>query len=236
MLKLTSGKSEKDRITFYTNEFMATAIRDENNEIKTKFHRKDEDILKGILILLGIFGSLSIIKACIIIPLVKKGILRSFWYLVPTFIYLFLMIFSIVYINFEGGEKMRKNHGAEHKVYSAYNRLKRIPSVEEAKKYSRFHASCGVSIYSAFITTQIIGFVVYIYANFKIPELILFAIPVFFSSKFPFNLLGLFMQFFTTNQPEDENIELAITALETLEKDTYHFKNAIKSFMHAINL
>ena len=234
MINLTSGKSEKDRITFYSKNFMATAIRDENNEIKTKFNKKDDNILNGVLFLLGIFGGLSVIKSFIIIPLIKKEILGSIWYLFPVFVYLFFMIVSIIYINSTGGKKMLKNHGAEHKVYFAYKRLKRVPSIEKAKKYSRFNSSCGVSIYSAFITTQLIGFWAYFYAGFKIPELILFLIPLFFSNFVPFSLLGLFAQLFTTHQPDDENIELAIAALESLEKNSYYFDKLLNSLIGKI--
>ena len=37
MLKLSSGKSEKDRISFYTSDNGATAIRNQNGEITIEY-------------------------------------------------------------------------------------------------------------------------------------------------------------------------------------------------------
>ena len=123
-----------------------------------------------------------------------------------------------------------KNHGAEHKVIRAYMKLKRIPTLEEAKKFSRISKSCGVTIYSAFFTTQIIGFIVFVTKGYAIPEILLFIIPILFQSVFPFNLLGKIAQFFTTREPEDENIELAIAAITALENNEDFYKKLLLLF------
>lgn len=109
-------------------------------------------------------------------------------------------------------------------VLSAYNKLKRIPTIEEAQKFSRINRSCGITIYSAFITAQLIGFIVYIKTGFLISEIILFLVPLFFSAFFPFNLIGKFAQFFTTSKPERHNLELAIAALSALESHEKHLE------------
>ncbi len=113
---------------------------------------------------------------------------------------------------------MLRNHGAEHKVFSAYKKLGRIPTVEEANHFSRINKACGVTIYSAFITAQLIGFIVYIHTSYIIPEILLFLIPLFFQTIFPFNFIGKLAQFFTTSKPQKRNIELAIAALSALER------------------
>ena len=162
MIKLSSGKSEKDRISFYTCDNGATAIRNKNGEFTIEYGKKNVPIMKSIAILLGIFGTLSLVKAFVLIPLIENKIIGTVWYLIPTFFYSFLAIISIIVVRKTGGKELLRNHGAEHKVFLAYKKLKRIPTVKEANHFSRINNACGITIYSAFITTQLIGFIVYI--------------------------------------------------------------------------
>lgn len=217
MLKLSSGKSEKDRISFYTSENGATAIRGEDGTIDIKLGKENVDLAKALTVIFVIFGTLSLIKAYIIMPLIKNATIAVGWYFIPTAVYVFLTIVSIIVVRKTGGKELLKNHGAEHMVFTAYKKLKRVPTIEEAKRFSRINKACGVTIYSAFITAQIIGFVVYIKTGFVISELILFMVPLLFQTVFPLNLLGKLAQFFTTTKPEDKNIELAIAAVSALE-------------------
>lgn len=219
MLKLNGGRSQKDRITFCTKESAATAIRCEDGTIDVEFAKADEDMMKAITALFAIFGTLSLIKAYILIPLIKSGIAITGVYFIPTFVYLLLTIISVIVIRKkEGKEELLKNHGAEHKVFTAYNKLRRVPTIEEAKRFSRINKACGATIYSAFITAQIIGFIIYINTGVVISEIILFIVPLLFQTVFPFNLIGKLVQFFTTSKPEDKNIELAIAAISALEE------------------
>ena len=217
MLKIISGRSEKDRITFSTKDSCATAIRKENGEINYDFKKEDTPVTQALTAILVIFVLSSLFKAFVLIPLITNGSISVGWYLTSLVFYSILAVLSVVAVRNRGGEDFLKNHGAEHKVLSAYNKLKRIPTIEEAQKFSRIHRSCGVTIYSAFITSQLIGFIVYINTGFKISEIVLFLVPLFFSSFFPFNLIGKLAQFFTTKKPKRNNIELAIAALSALE-------------------
>ena len=74
MLKVNGGRSQKDRITFCTNESTATAIRCKDGTVDIKFAKQDVDMMKAIIAILAIFGTLSLIKAYIIIPLIINGI------------------------------------------------------------------------------------------------------------------------------------------------------------------
>ena len=229
MLNLSSGRSEKDRISFYTSNNGITAIRNANGNISIEFGKQNSP-LKATLELLGIFGTLSAIKAYLLIPLIENKTIGLIWYLIPTFFYLFLLVFSIVSVRKKSGINFLKNHGAEHMVFTAYKKLKRIPTIEEAKNFSRINSRCGINIYSAFITSQLIGFLVYVYTDYKISEILLFLAPLFLSPIFPFNFIGELAQFFTTAKPEDSNIELAIAALSALEKR----ENLVDSFIDSI--
>lgn len=216
MLKITNANSKKDRITFSTKNSCTTAIRKENGEIDFEFKKEDTSISQSFLSALIIWCLPLILKSFVLIPLIEKNVISIIWYLIPIFLYSIITILIIILIRNEGKEIL-KNHGAEHMVFSAYKKLKHIPTVEEAQKFSRISRFCGITIFSAFITSQLIGFIVFINTGFVISEIVLFAIPLFFSSFFPFNLIGKFMQFFTTSVPENINIELAIAALSALE-------------------
>lgn len=218
MLKLATGLSKKDRISFYTYKNGATAIRNENGEITVEYGKKENPITKNLAILLGFFCLLSLIKAFVIIPLIQNKTIGAIWYLILMFFYSYLLVAAVVGLRKNGGKDLLKNHGAEHKVYAAYKKLKRIPTVEEANRFSRINKNCGISTISAFITAQLIGFIVYIYTGYIIPEVLLFLIPFVCPTMFPFHLIGKVGQLFTTNQPEKCNIELAIAALSELER------------------
>lgn len=230
MIKLSSGRSEKDRISFYTYDNGATAIRNDDGEITIELGKKHISLTKATFIIFGFLFALSIIKVYILIPLIKNATIGLLWYLVPTSFYLFLSIFAIITVRKTGGIELLKNHGAEHMVYSAYKKLKRIPTIEETKEFSRICPVCGINVFSSIITSQLIGFIVFATTDYKISEILLFLIPLFFSSIFPFNLIGKLGQFFTTAKPEDHNIELAIAALSVLEsneKSTSVLNNSI---------
>lgn len=224
MLKIIGGRSEKDRITFSTMDSCATAIWKKNGGIDFEFKKEDTSTCQALVAIFIIFVFSSLFKSSVLVPLIEKGIISVWWYLTSLVFYSILAVLSIVSLRNSEGEEFLKNHGAEHKVFSAYNKLKRIPTVEEAQKFSRIHKSCGVTIYSAFITSQLIGFIVYINTGFKISEIVLFLVPLFFSSFFPFNLIGKLAQFFTTSKPESHNIDLAIAAISALESHESHRK------------
>lgn len=218
MLKLISGYSEKDRIIFSTRKSTMTAIRREDGTIGIEFGQKRTPLTNVEIIFGIIFYTIPLAKAFIVNPLIKSGMIGSIYYLISIFLYIMLVIFNIIYLRIKGGKEVLKNHAAEHMVFSAYNKLKRVPTIEETRNFSRISKSCGITIYSALIATQIIGFFVYINTGYMISELVLFISSMLVKTMFPFNLLGELAQLFTTSKPEDKNIELAIEAVSMLEK------------------
>lgn len=218
MLKLISGYSEKDRIIFSTRKSTMTAIRREDGTIGIEFGQKRTPSTNVEIIFGIIFYTIPLAKAFIVNPLIKSGMIGRIYYLISIFLYLILVIFNIIYLRIKGGKEVLKNHAAEHMVFSAYNKLKKVPTIEETRNFSRISKSCGITIYSALIATQIIGFFVYINTGYMISELVLFISSMLVKTLFPFNLLGELAQLFTTSKPEDKNIELAIEAVSMLEK------------------
>lgn len=218
MLHLLSGQSEENAISFYTKKNGIKAIRNENGEIEFEFEKPKLFLKQVLTSIFLLFGIILIIKVLIILPLITQNIIGFGWYLVPALQYLLFLILFIITLRKAFGISILKNHGAEHMVFSAYNRLGRIPTIEEAKPFSRINKNCGVTIFSGFITFQLIGFLVYYFTQIVIPELVLFVLPFLISSLFPFNLIGKVAQLFTTSVPEDEHLELAIAALSRLEE------------------
>lgn len=217
MVKVNSGQSKVDRITFFNSKIGATAIQLPNGEIKIEYEKKNITITQ-ILVVLGLFSTISIFKSFLIVPYINNTSAMVYIYLIPTAIYVLLTVSAINDMRKKGNENQLKNHGAEHMVYRAYKKLKRIPTISEAKKFSRINSECGINIFSAFITAQIIGFFVYQHTGFVIPEALLVIVPALMSSVFPFNVLGNMAQFLTTSKPGDANIYLAITAMTALER------------------
>lgn len=236
MLKLSGGKSEHDRISFYTIHNCVTAIRNSNGEITFEFEEEVMD-KNAKLVFYIFFGIIALIKPVIIIPLIKAQIISVVWYLVTAGGYLSIAILSLISFRKMNSKELLRNHGAEHKVSIAYEKLKRIPTVEEAMTFTRICKDCGATIYSAFIVSQLIGFLVYVKTGFILPEISLFCMSIQFRTNFPFNLLGKFAQLFTTENPTKSNIELAIAAISELEKKeilgddilTENFSNTFKN-------
>ena len=225
MLEISSGRSQKDRITFRsTNKTIyfvnksATAISNEDGTISIDYEEYESSPIKVLVFTLLLFGTFLLLKTFVLMPVIENNGDLIFLYFIPTIAYLILSIYEIISLRYKGGKEFLKNHAAEHMVIAAYKKFKRIPTLEEAKKFSRINRSCGASIYSAFITGQLIGFSVYFLTGFIIPEIVLFIVPLLFSSSTSFNLLGKLAQFFTTSKADDANIKLAISAITALEE------------------
>lgn len=214
MMQLIGGHSEKNRISFYTIERKVSAIRKENGSIE--FSENDKDNVKGLSGLVWIF--ICMLKVYAIIPLIQKGIIGMAWYLFPAFFIFIWAIEQIVGLKSKIGEEGLQNHGAEHKVFKAYYKLKRIPTIEEAKQYSRISRYCRITQSSSIIVVQLIGFAFYACIGYRISEIVLYVGAMFLHSLFPFNLMGKLAQFVTTKEPKDENLELAIAALSELKR------------------
>lgn len=218
MMTLIGGLSGKDRISYATSNRAITAIRKKNKRIELVESSKLNISNRFSVVLSIIYIILCITKVYGFIPWIENGVIEKWCYFIPT-VYLFIsMIISVLQFRYTEGKEALKNHGAEHKVFMAYKRLKRIPKIEEAKKFSRISRYCGIAKTSAFIVSQIIGFILYTYMGYRISEILLYLVPALLCNVFPFYLLGNFAQLFTTANPEEKNLELAITALTELKQ------------------
>ena len=120
-------------------------------------------------------------------------------------------------------------HGAEHKTIHCYEH--NLPlTVENVRKFPKAHPRCGTSF---LFVVMIISILVFSFVKWSNPlirvVLRLALLPVIVSLSYEFNMLvgrhdnvltrilrapGLFMQKFTTFEPDDSMIEVAAAALE----------------------
>lgn len=219
MMTIISGLSEKDRISFATFNRAITAIRKRDRTIEfVESSKLDMTVDKCDTVGSIVYIILCVIKVYCFIPMIEKEMMEKWCYFIPGFFALLYMIISIFRLRVNIGKEGLKNHGAEHKVFKAYRRLKRIPTLEEAKQFSRISRHCVIARTSGFITVQLIGFILYTCMGYQVSEILLYIVPLFVCNIFPFYLLGNLAQFFTTAKPEEENIELAIAALTELNE------------------
>lgn len=244
MLKFISGSSEKTWIAFSALEHTSRAFRKKDGEIVTETVKGSSPLVTWrdrnptvFEIFVSVFLWISLIilpllKGYKINPMIKSHEISSIYYLISAIALSIGTVLNIINIKIvDSSKSMIKNHGAEHKVLTAYRKLKRIPTIDEAQRFSRIYAQCGVTVFSSLITGQLLGFFIYQVVGIMLPEKLIFFIPLLLCFTFPFNLLSKLAQFFTTKEPDDENVELAIAALTELvkaEDPAYNFTKTVK--------
>ena len=132
-------------------------------------------------------------------------------------------------------------HGAEHKTIFCYEKGKEL-TVENVRQQSRFHPRCGTSFIFVVMIISILVFSLFSWSNPVVRLLMRLAmLPVVVGISYEFNRFagrydnwftnmlrapGLFLQRFTTFEPDDSMIEVAITAIqgvipEDMEQDNW---------------
>ncbi len=230
MVRVTSARSDNDKIMFSDSEFESTATRMTNGEIETVCEKKKEVTFPVAITVLVVTIILWVIDIKLTIPFLSNSVSRVYiFYSIITVIFAMLMFVAIKELCKAKNANLLKNHGAEHMVFTAYRKLKRIPTVSEAKKFSRINSHCGINLFSSIIVAQLLAIFVYLCTGYIISEMLMLTIAPIFASFFPFNFIGNIAQFWTTSEPSDSNINLAISALKGLED-----KVLLKEKIHAI--
>ena len=138
---------------------------------------------------------------------------------------LYLVIISVI----PSVKRMFRYHGAEHKTIFCYENEEEL-TVENVRKYKRFHPRCGTSF---MVLMLVVGIVVGFFIPFQEPVLRGFCkilcMPVCVSIGYELIRLGgrhdnvitriiaapgLWMQRVTTKEPDDGMIEVAIAAIQ----------------------
>lgn len=142
--------------------------------------------------------------------------------------YLYVYIYqSFTMKVLNGTEKeVARYHSAEHMILNAYNKLERVPSLEEIKTFSRFSEYCG----SRTIISIIIGYIsISLAIAFSdkihiIAGLLICIISIILSKKMLEKDFVKVEQILLTEPPTDLELEVAIKGLDTLLKEEEKIK------------
>ncbi|MGL6104692.1 DUF1385 domain-containing protein [Romboutsia sp.] len=203
--------------------------------IKKVFKDKANDVMIGITMVLAIIISVGLFA---ILPTMVGG---TFSKIVENKIILNL-IEGIIRIGILFGymllisrskdiQRVFQYHGAEHKSIHCYENEQEL-TVENARKFTRLHPRCGTNFLFIVMFTSIILFSFFGWPNpvVRIAMRILF-IPIVagisyeiirFLGKYNNKLTkivaypGMMLQYLTTKEPDDEQLEVAIAALKAV--------------------
>ena len=248
-----AGSTNKDSITFTLKGYEPLAVRatlkEDGTIVKERINRIEESIklrketnrlCKGLkLNKVKTILCFAIILISLLITVVLKNhmIIMALVFLVLDKL-LEQSNFLEFLVNMYAFEKTLKNsrglHAAEHMSMLAYNDLKRVPTVDEVRRYSRFTEACSaVAPYKASImlaTMYILYGFVPIYLDFPIKvtlNVLFFVLVLILERKKFFKYFG----FFSLKKPTDKEIEVAIAALEEYEKANKEFKENPENFI-----
>lgn len=139
------------------------------------------------------------------------------------------VIYLLLLAKIDSLKTLFEYHGAEHKVANAYEKLeKKNITVENVKKYSRFHARCGGN-FVVYLFILITAITMIIPSNNLIFKTIIQVVLLPFLAGFSYELImyteylpnflkflaypAMSIQFITTREPSDDKIQLAIYTL-----------------------
>lgn len=217
-------------LNYSTNVAFPTDEKEKNNENWLIFGA----LILGFMLFVALFIVLPLLVikpvenfiASLIVLRLLEGMIRLIIFLIYLF---FISKIKEIYRVFQ-------YHGAEHKTVFCYESGEEL-TVENCKKFPRFHPRCGTSF---LLVVMIVSILVFSFLGKQgfVEKIIsrVFLIPIIFSisyeiirlgSKYRNSLLwriilmpGLWMQYFTTKEPDDLQLETAIRALkEVLGED-----------------
>lgn len=150
---------------------------------------------------------------------IMEGILRVAIFMV----YLILISFM------KDIQRVFEYHGAEHKAIHCLEHGEEL-TVENARKYSTLHPRCGTNFLFVVMIVSIIVFSIFQWPSFKARIILrVILLPVIAGISYEFiklagrsenklvkalTYLGLYLQKFTTREPDDSQLEVAICSLK----------------------
>lgn len=232
---------------FAALEYSSSIAIDEIEEEPTKFEkwlekkfgsRAVENVVMGIASVLGIaipivlFIFLPTLLAGVVDKVVDNRILQNLLEGVFRIAIFLLFMFSVS--RMKDMKRVFSYHGAEHKSIFCYEAGQEL-TVENVKKFSKEHPRCGTSFMFSVMIISILVFSVVSWSNpFIRMALRLALLPVVVGISYEVNRWlgrhdnwiskivrapGLWFQTFTTFEPDDSMIEIAITALREVIPD-----------------
>lgn len=194
---------------------------------------KAQNILMGVATVLGViipivlFIFLPTLLAGVFDKYIGSGIWRNLLEGLIRIITFLLFMFSVSHM--KDMKRTFSYHGAEHKTIFCYEAGEEL-TVENVRKFSKEHPRCGTSFLFSVMIVSILVFSVVQWSNpFLRMALRLALLPVVVAISYEVNRLigrydnwftkalrapGVWFQGFTTFEPDDSMIEIAIAALK----------------------
>ena len=216
---------------------------DDGEESMSRFEKwldeKFGDKVKDIVIYFSVFLSLIFsIGLFILLPTVLVGWLKSFTenqVVLSASEGIVRILIFVTYIalvsQMKDIQRVFEYHGAEHKTIATYESGEEL-TVENARKHSRLHPRCGTNFLLIVMIVSVIFFSLLRWENVFLRILYrLLLLPVVAGlsyevikfagrsdSKFVRILTkpGLYLQYLTTREPDDEQLEVAIEAIKNV--------------------
>ncbi len=238
------GMFDSMRLGFSAINYSASFAIDEVEEEPSKFERwleakigmkAVENILLGIA---GVFGVVIPVVLFVFLPtllaglldgVIGAGILRNLLEGIVRIIIFLAFMFSVS--RMKDMQRVFSYHGAEHKTIFCYEAGEAL-TVENVKKFPKEHPRCGTSFLFSVMVVSILVFSVVQWSNPWIRMALRLALlPVVIGISFEVNRLigrfdnwftklmrapGVWFQGFTTFEPDDSMIEIAISALSAV--------------------
>lgn len=202
---------------------------------KSIFKDKANDVMIGLTMIISIILSIGLF---VLIPTVVGGLFSKYIQsdfvlnLIEGFVRIAILFIYIVGISKSKDiERVFQYHGAEHKSIYCYESGEEL-TVENARKFTRLHPRCGTNFLFIVMFTSIILFSFFGWPNPILRVVMrIICIPVVagisyeiirFLGKYNNSLTkivaypGMFLQNFTTKEPDDEQLEVALTALKAV--------------------
>ena len=214
-------------------------------EGKLKETKKENGVLSGVIMVIGtVLGVALAVALFFVLPsLIFKGIdwlvpadLKNFRGLIEGLVKIVIFICYIALVSLEKDiKRVFMYHGAEHKTIFCYESGEEL-TVENVRKFKRFHPRCGTSFMFLMI---VVGIVLGTVLTFALPDAItdnnllwvpikILLVPLTCGIGYEFIKVcgkhdnavtrfiaapGLWVQRLTTKEPEDSMIEIAIAAV-----------------------
>jgi uncharacterized protein YqhQ len=181
----------------------------------------------AIIMAIFLFKFLPLSTASLALKFLK---LSNFWFnIVDGLMKIFIFVAYVYLISLMPDiRRVFEYHGAEHKAVACYEAKEKL-TVENVKKYSTLHKRCGTTFifFVLFVSIIVYVFIPFDYSFWAKLGLRLLLLPVIVSISYEILRLGarykfasflaypgLAIQKITTREPDDKQIEVAITALK----------------------
>lgn len=220
-----SGLEDDDEPTSKFERWLIEKLGDNLTKVLTAI-----SIILALIISFALFAYLPVNIAHLFLPIIGDNT----WILsiIEGIVKLTIFIGYLVLISFNSDIKRTfMYHGAEHKTINCYESGEEL-TVENVRKHTRIHKRCGTSFLIIVLLITIVFFMfvsasgVWVRIALKViclPMIAGLSYEVLRASGKSNNLLinifsqpGLWIQKITTNEPDDKQLEVAISALKTV--------------------